>query len=210
MVEQVDGPDVAPPLNETAQRIVDVALALIDEDGPDGFRVDKVRDQACVSTSSMYHYFGNRAGLLAAVDRERYRRLVNAEDRERLGPAFSATSPAEFQKYIADELHRVLRDPATRAVRRQRVQVGANALDDDELQAEVVRKQRQMFNVIRDIFLAGQQRGLVNPDLDATAYTVWFHAVSLGRVLTQAAYADDDAFFEVAVQAALAPLRLPE
>lgn len=52
---------------ETVRRLLDAALAVHDEAGPDGFTVQAVVSAAAVSLGSLYHHFGSFDGLAAAV-----------------------------------------------------------------------------------------------------------------------------------------------
>ena len=52
---------------ETARRLLDAALAVHDEAGPDGFTVQAVVSASGVSLGSLYHHFGSFDGLAAAL-----------------------------------------------------------------------------------------------------------------------------------------------
>jgi AcrR family transcriptional regulator len=52
---------------ETASRLLDAALAVHDEAGPDGFTVQAVVAASGVSLGSLYHHFGSFDGLAAAL-----------------------------------------------------------------------------------------------------------------------------------------------
>lgn len=195
--------------NATAESIVDVALSMV-ADGPvSDLSVEQVALAAKVSTSSVYHAFGNRQGLLAAVEKERYRRLALSEDRARLARGADSQTSDEFLQFIADELVRIATDAEAAEVRRQRLRVAAASLDDEDVYERMALIQAEMFRVIGQMVADGQQRGLVNPGIDPVAYCAWFHGMCLGRTATERTYADTAAWLTVAVPAALAPLRVP-
>ncbi len=52
---------------QTARRLLDAALAVHDEAGPDGFTVQAVLSASGVSPGSLYHHFGSFDGLAAAL-----------------------------------------------------------------------------------------------------------------------------------------------
>jgi AcrR family transcriptional regulator len=52
---------------ETASRLLDAALAVHDDAGPDGFTVQAVVAASGVSLGSLYHHFGSFDGLAAAL-----------------------------------------------------------------------------------------------------------------------------------------------
>jgi AcrR family transcriptional regulator len=165
--------------------------------------------EAGVSSSSVYHYFGSRQGLLAAMEKERYRRLAMSEDRGHLDEGASSQTPDEFLGFIEDQLVRIVTEPDAIEVRGQRLRTAAAALDDDDVYERMAAIQSEMFRVIGDLLVSGQQRGLVNPDIDPIAYCAWFHGMCLGRTVTERTFTDVDSWLAVAVPAALAPLRLP-
>jgi AcrR family transcriptional regulator len=53
------------------QRILDAAATAFAEDGPAGARVDAIAADAGVNKRMLYHYFGNKAALFAAVLEDR-------------------------------------------------------------------------------------------------------------------------------------------
>jgi AcrR family transcriptional regulator len=195
--------------NVTAEAIVDAALSIVGAGPVADLTVEQVQLKAGASTSSIYHYFGNRQGLLAAVEKERYRRLALAEDRGRLEVGADSHSAEEFLRFIADELVRIATDPAAVEVREQRLRVAAAALDDDDVFERMSIIQAEMFRVIGELVADGQRRGLVNPAIDPVAYCAWFHGMTLGRTVTERTFTNVDAWLAVAIPAALAPLRLP-
>ena len=67
---------------ETANSILSVAMHEFDLHGPANFNLDRVIEQAKVSRSSLYHHFGNRDGLLLAVELERLRSAMRADNLE--------------------------------------------------------------------------------------------------------------------------------
>jgi len=195
--------------NVNAEAIVDAALSIVGAGPVADLTVEQVQLKAGTSSSSIYHYFGNRQGLLAAVEKERYRRLALAEDRGRLDGGAAAQTSDEFLQFIAAELVRIATDPDAVQVREQRLRMAAAALDDDDVFQQMSSIQSEMFRVIGELVAEGQRRGLVNPDIDPVAYCAWFHGMSLGRTITERTFTEVGAWLAVAIPAALAPLRLP-
>jgi AcrR family transcriptional regulator len=189
--------------------MLDTAVAMLDERGPDGFTIDEVLIASGTSSSSLYHYFGSRHGLLIAAQEESYRRLARREDRRNLDGGFGATTTEEFLDYLARQIRRIVTDPANRAVRRTRLAAAASSLASPELAAQTVAVQEKMLDAIAAMLDDAQGRGLVNPQLDTRAYAAWFHGMTLGRTLTEGGSIDSEAWLEVAIPAALAPLRPP-
>ncbi len=195
--------------NPSRRALLDTTVGMIEERGLDGFTVDEVLLQSNTSSSSLYHHFGSRKGLLIAAQDERYRRLARGEDLRNLDGGLQATSTEEFLNYVARQIERIVTDPANRAVRRSRLEAAARSLSSPELAARTAAVQETMFDAIAGMFDAAQARGLIDPELDTRAYAAWFHGMTLSRTVTEAGSVGTEAWLAVAIPAALAPLRPP-
>ncbi len=195
--------------NPSRQAMLDAAVAMIEERGVDGFTVDELLVQSHTSSSSLYHHFGSRKALLVAAQDERYRRLARSEDLRNLDGGLEATSTEEFLDYIARQLERIVTDPATRTVRRSRLEAAGRSLASPELATRTTAVQERMVDAIAAMFDAAQARGLIHPELDTRAYAVWFHGMTLGRTITEGGSVDTERWLAVAIPAALAPLYPP-
>ena len=193
--------------NPSRRALLDATVAMLDERGVDGFTIDEALVASGTSSSSLYHHFGSRQGLLVAAQEESYRRAARGEDRRNLDGGLRATTTKEFLDYVASQLKRIVTDPATRSVRRSRLAAAALSLKSPELAAQTAAVQEKMFDAIADMFDDAQARGLINPRLDTRAYAAWFHGMTLGRTITEAGSIDSEAWLAVAIPAALAPLR---
>jgi len=180
---------------------------MIEEWGLDGFTVDELLVESGTSSSSLYHHFGSREGLLIAAQEERYRRLARGEDLRNLDGGLAATTTEEFLAYVARQIERIVTDPANRAVRRSRLEAAARSMASPELATRTAAVQEMMFDVIAAMFDVAQARGLIDLGLDTRAYAAWFHGMTLGRTVTEAGSVGTDAWLAVAIPAALAPLR---
>jgi AcrR family transcriptional regulator len=196
--------------NPTKSAILEAAVTLLSERGPDGFTIDEVLILSDASASSLYHHFGNREGLLRAAERERYRSAYRGEDRRNLERGEGAQTSEEFFDYIAAQLRRIVTDPANVEVRRSRLQAATKALNAPDLAEEYWQTQEEMFDAIVVMLDDAQARGLINPDVDTRAYEAWFHGMTLGRTFTEGGSVDARSWLEVAIPAALAPLRPPD
>ena len=106
--------------------VLDAALAVIAEGGPDGLSLRQLATRIGVSHGAPAHHFGDRAGLLTAVAAEGYDLLGDALDVARqdggfleVGLAyaqFAIDHPAHFQVMYQPTLYRC-DDPAVLAAR---------------------------------------------------------------------------------------------
>lgn len=113
----------------TRQRALVAALELFDAQGVEATTIEQVRDAAAVSIGSLYHHFGNREGLVAALYEdllERYRSVMAAELVRQTGPralldgfitthiAWSMLNPAAARFLAEHRHHRALSDAESR------------------------------------------------------------------------------------------------
>ena len=195
--------------NPSRRALLDTAVAMLEERGAEGFTVDEVLIESGTSSSSLYHHFGSRHGLLIAAQDESYRRVARGENRRNLDGGLGATTTEEFLDYVANQLERIVTDPANRSVRRTRLAAAALSLASPELAAQTAVVQEKMLDAIAAMFDDAQARGLINPELDTRAYAAWFHGMTLGRTVAEAGPVTSEAWLAVAIPAALAPLRPP-
>ena len=203
---------MTPPsgVNPSRLALLDAAVAMVEARGAAGFTVDELLIESGTSSSSLYHHFGSRHGLLVAAQEESYRRRARAEDRRHLEAGYAAATTAEFLDWVAGQIRRMVTDPGNVDARRTRLTVAAGALSSSELARQTTEVQERMFRVVADLFEHRKERGLINPDLDAMAYALWLHGTVLGRTATELGSVDAEAWLSVAIPAALAPLRLPD
>jgi hypothetical protein len=109
--------------------------------------------------------------------------------------------------FVTQQLVRTVTDPDSIKARQSRVAIGADALIHEELREEVAQKQQLFLDAIAEIIVAGQQKGIIRPELNAMAYAVWMHGMLLGRTLTESVFQDTASWLEVAIEAVIAPLR---
>jgi len=193
----------------TSKHAVDVAIEMLSGADAGTLNMDGLLSEAAVSSGSLYYQFGNRKKFLAAINKERYRRLALTEDQSHLQAGFDAQTPEEFLDFISEQLRRIATDPLTVKLRQSRLQLMAAASADGDIAERTSLIQTNFFETISQVFEVGKQRGLINPELDSFAYCAWFHGMTLGRSTTELSLSDAQLWLDVAIPAALAPLRLP-
>lgn len=75
--------------SETERRLVEVALAMMEQDGVlGGLNLRKVAEAAGVNRGNIYHYFGTRRELLRSAINSQFRTLVRTLSAKRKGKPF--------------------------------------------------------------------------------------------------------------------------
>ena len=187
--------------------LLDAAIRSLELNGWDASQINEILVDAHASRSSLYHFYGSREGLLAAATAERYRRLLLQEDTALVTEASDCETTEELLAFATQQIVRTVTDPDSIKARQSRVAIGADALIHEELREEVAQKQQLFLDAIAEIVRAGQQKGIIRPELNAMAYAVWMHGMLLGRTLTEAVFQDTASWLEIAIEAVVAPLR---
>lgn len=168
--------------DHTRARVLEAAIALIEQKGEAGLRVVEVAEQAGVSVASIYNYFTNRDELVTAARVEQYLASVGA-DVERIGQVLTqAQDPAEYISLMRDVSREA--SAADRADRRwRRAEVLGAARRRPELATRIGETQHQINRELTRIARLGQERGLLDPTLDPAALAVFVQAFTFGLVL---------------------------
>lgn len=189
---------------ETAKRILAVAIAEMEQHGPSQFNLDRVIEAAEVSRSSLYHHYGNREGLIIAVELDRLKRNLLDNDQATRRVLETIESPAEAFALI--ELG--VRSAATRVQRSIRMQrIASFAASQhapaihEALRGLQIRAEEEFSETLR----LAARRGLIDPvePIEGTAHFI--QSFLLGRVLVDVI--DDEVADEQWHQAAVTALR---
>jgi AcrR family transcriptional regulator len=168
----------------TAQRLLEVAIAAIDQGGESALRLDSVVEKAGVAITAVYHHFGNREGLMEAAQAERYIRTVwplNLMLSERLT---TVDSREELQVVLFDALAAAT-NPHFVLSRLRRVNVVGSTLGRPRLAAAISAEQLKANTFLADILRPFQEKGMLRAELDLEAFAGWVMGLVLSRVMVE-------------------------
>lgn len=168
------------------ERMLEAAIAVIEEHGEAGVRVDEIAATAEVAKPSLYHFFGSRDGLVAAAQAERYRRSLNVGLDEVFERLDDCTSAEEFKALVRAWLANFSEDAARRR-RATRLEVIGSSVSRPELQAEVARASRRAADRLSEVGRIAMSRGwmLQSTDLDLDDVSLWLVGVWNQRYLAE-------------------------
>ena len=193
---------ITPP---TRERILEVAIAAIEIGGEASLRVDAVAESAAITKPSIYHFFGDRDGLIAAAEAERYRRSVLSGLDQAIALTLAATSRNDFEALLP--LFVDIAMDATGALRRaQRIQVLGSAVSRPELTVEIVEATKRAVSLTSEILAIATDRGWITPTYSDDAIALWWLSLTMGRHLFD--LIDDEQLHHEWRAMALANLRL--
>jgi AcrR family transcriptional regulator len=171
------------------QRLLKFGREELEQAGAVGFNVDRVLRRAKVSTSSLYHHFGNRDGFIVAVEFERsYNDLVR--EIEMLRTYVVSTDDPDALIKASEFVLTLGGEPRGKERRRHRVETLAAATRNPALRRMLSDAQREGTAKYMDVLrLAMEKRGgEPHYPIEGIAYLV--QSILLGRVLVD--LTDDD------------------
>lgn len=167
---------------ETAQRILSVAIKELDEVGPSRFNLDRVIENSEVSRSSLYHHYGNRDGLIIAVELHRLETHLTASDQELRKMLESISSPKEAWQLIELGV-RSAASQQQRAVRIQRFASFAASEHAPAIRESLQHLQIRAAEEFSETLRLARDRGFMAPvdPVEGTAHFI--QSFLLGRML---------------------------
>jgi AcrR family transcriptional regulator len=188
---------------ETAKKILHVAIKELDESGPSRFNLDRVIDNAEISRSSLYHHYGNRDGLIMAVELHRLQTTLSANDQETRLIMEHIATPREAWEII--ELG--IRSSAMqqqRVVRAQRFASFAASEHAPALKESLQRMQVRAAEEFSKTLCLARDRGFIDPIEPIEGIAHFIQSFLLGRMLVD--IVDDELADEQWHQAAMTSL----
>jgi AcrR family transcriptional regulator len=187
----------------TRDRLLEVAIAMVEERGEAGLRVDEVASLAGFTKPVVYHYFGDREGLVIAVQAERYRRSLQYGLSNLAEEALRCDSADEF----VDLVHRWLRSffsPEGAMRRAFRIDVLGSGVSRAELRAVVNQTNLMQAEGVAGLARLAQARGWMPARFDPVAVGIWFTGLLLSRYLVEMGPGtfDEAAWDDITLQAA--------
>lgn len=170
---------------ETIAAVLEVTRGLIDAHGEQGVRLDEVQRRSGVSSGSIYHHFGDRDGLIAAAQVDRFDRAVRDDARglvENLYGAATRGDPEVYLDAVRKQSATVVL-PERSAIRWARVTALASAWHRPDLMAALGESFSGLVGTLLDGARQLQGLGVLNADLDPRGVAIFSQIHSLGLLL---------------------------
>lgn len=165
----------------TRDRLIEATITLLERDGEAGLRVEQIADAAGVSKASVYHFFGDREGLVVAALAEEYRRLLSRGTNQ-FDELLECNTREEFAASLLDGLALFI-TPEGVAARRKRVQVLGSAITRPDLQAAIQEVQGAVTAEFTRFLTITQKIGWVDKTFPPQVLAEWALSVIFGRHL---------------------------
>lgn len=169
-------------MHPTKGLLLDTAVALIDEFGPQGFTVETLLDNSKISKGSLYHHFHDFSDVIEQAQVARFSRYVDQDIMLLVGLLKSATSREDLESKFA-MIVQGAGLPGRDAARSDRAAILGMARHSKKFAEGLAVEQQRVTDVLTDIAREMQERGWINKDLDAAVVATFVQAYSMGFVL---------------------------
>lgn len=170
------------PDHPTPQLLVSLAIEMIDEHGEDGVKVEPLSRAAGLNVTTIYHWFGNRQGLIDVAQAVRYRRR-SLDRLLLLEQGARRVTSREEARALLDSVQLGHMDHDTVNGQIQRLNALGAAYARPTLASAIGtlhhRDRRHLAGILRQLQVPGYLRG----DLDLEAFSSWITGVLLGQAL---------------------------
>jgi AcrR family transcriptional regulator len=166
----------------TMRALLDAAHREVDSHGLINFNLDRVLADAGAARSSLYHHFGSREALLAAVEFESMLTGVRAEMEVMRSVILSAGSIDDVLALFEMGL-RGDGGSASRARRIRRIEQLVIASRSTALADVVAKAQRDGTKHLADTLTMAAEKGIISPRIDTMALSMWLQTHLVGRNL---------------------------
>ena len=169
-------------MHPTKGLLLDTAVSLIDEFGPQGFTVETLLEMSKISKGSLYHHFHDFSDVIEQAQVARFSRYVDQDIMLLVGLLKSATSREDLETKFS-MIVQGAGLPGRDAARSDRAAILGMARHSKKFAEGLAVEQQRVTDVLTDIAREMQERDWINKDLDAAVLATFVQAYSMGFVL---------------------------
>lgn len=174
------------------QKILELAIAVIDEHGEQAIRTNHLAAEAGTTPPTLYHYFGSREGLVEEAQAERFLRSLVLDVDIMIDQLASTTTEKQLRMAINDLFLR--RDSHDRiAVRWKRLNALGSAYAREGLERRITEMHNEVATKMALALMPFQRQGFIRQDIDLRAVIAWYNGAVLGKALVTMNGSDIDA-----------------
>lgn len=169
-------------VHPTKQLLLDTAVSLIDEFGPQGFTVDNLLDASGISKGSMYHHFEDFNDIIEQAQVARFSRFVDEDVKVLTSLLSSAKSREELgQRFV--QVITAASAPERSQGRADRASIVGMSRHSKKFADALAVEQQRLTDSLADVAREMQERAWIRRELDVYALATFVQAYSLGLVL---------------------------
>ena len=186
---------------ETMDRLLEHAEAELNSVGPVKFNIVSVLEKAGVSRSSAYHHFGDREGLIAAVELKHHIESMRKVNELLRYAVENSADPTVLLQSI--EFHLGLEGTKKgHAGRRRRIFTLAAGQSSDKLAERMRAEQQHVSDYLAATIAIAQSKKFIKPRVSHMAISQMILALMFGRALVDLTgrSEDDSAWMEATME----------
>lgn len=169
-------------MHPTREKLIMTMVGMLDGPDPEHVTVEDVLNESGISRGSLYHHFADFEELHETGLAFRITEWVN-ESAAALETLVAKAQSKEDIRAGIGAITLVTQDVGRRLNRLERARAFGLAGFSDRFQVVLGAEQVRMTHALRDLIVAGQQKGWIRQDIDPTAVAVFVQAYTLGRVV---------------------------
>jgi AcrR family transcriptional regulator len=168
----------------TRERLLEAAISIIEAEGEDGVRVDRVAEIAGFTKPVVYHHFADREDLVVAALAERYYRSINFAVDEIKFAAARCRTAAQFAEVLQKAINS-FGSPEGIHRRRLRIEALGAAVSRPVLQASLIEANRRQAEAFGEILQIAEEEGWLRIDVNPVDLAAWSTALVFSRHLIE-------------------------
>jgi len=194
----------------TKSRILNAAIAMMDEGGESAVRLGAIAENLGIKEPSIYHHFTNRTELINAAYVEWYWQCLKTDI-----PVEAMMVLVETKEDYVRAIRKSMEwsyQPERHHARAIRLSVLGAAQRNPELVVAINDINKKFLATIADAALVAQQKGWFRTDLEPMAIAYWLHGQIIGRTVAEMdpGHVDLAQWDKVSFEAVLGMILAPE
>lgn len=176
-----------PPKSDTRdvrRLLLDEAIRVISRDGEAAVRTRAIAESAGVTEPSLFHYFGNREGLIEEAQATRFEEMQVDLYGAFRDNVVKCRTREEFDVVVIKGLAAPT-SPTRASVRTARMNIAGGVATRPNLARRLAEAQRGANSVLIEALAYGQAHGWVSRDLNLEAFAMWFAGQTTGRFFAE-------------------------
>lgn len=178
---------------DTRQRLLNAAIETIAEGGEVAVRTKTIAQSAGVAETSLFHFFGNREGLIEEANVALFRSLQAAFTENFKTAVENCQTRSEFI-VICRRTVELATSKERAYIRAQRVQALGSAVTRRRLAPKLFEAQLEVNKNMRDSLEIAKARKWIRADLDTEAASFWLVGQFTGFIIAE--LGQDDLYLE--------------
>jgi len=168
----------------TEQRILLATARIIDKGGEASVRISDICKSLNITAPSIYHFFGDREGLIASTQAHRYARGQQELVQLFANGAFACKSNKDFVALVHRTI-RLLISKERLPARRARTEVLGSAQYRQGLAKKLAEAQDETFRKLAEPLRYAQAKGWISENIDPYMFAAWCAGLSNSRRLIE-------------------------